>query len=235
MVAAKINNKRLKSEHVTAYSKEEIKAMMNHIDKAYPYCYKTVKSVSQGVYGTLGNTRRKRLGKLLLNKQLKALIILALETGLRREELFNLKVADVQDINETIYVVGKGYKERSVPFTDVAKQAMNTWLWHRDLAQPLDDQCLWIQTTRMLGSAVSYSQFQKWGQLMGDKPVKLHRFRHSFGTVNANAGMPLHILREIMGHSNLAVTSKYINTTADECVEATNLIANARAKMYGII
>lgn len=143
----------------------------------------------------------------------KAAIELMYATGMRVSELVNLKLTDLHMDMGFVRCLGKGQKERIIPFGSKAREALQKYL---DKARPkflknAESNALFL--TR-LGKPMSRQTF--WmvikyyvGQARIKKRVTPHTLRHSFATHLLQRGADLRIVQELLGHVNISTTQIY--------------------------
>ena len=156
-----------------------------------------------------------------------AVLELLYASGLRVSELAGLDIADV-DMNErTVRVLGKGRKERIVPFGGKAARALDAYLASRaGLRGPL-----WCNprggrlTVRSIHTIVRRS-----AQAAGiAQRVSPHTLRHTFATHLLDAGADLRVIQEFLGHSRLSTTQRYTHVGAEQLVRVYDA-AHPRAR-----
>ncbi|SMB78368.1 tyrosine recombinase XerC subunit [Pasteurella testudinis DSM 23072] len=139
-----------------------------------------------------------------------AMMELMYSAGLRLNELQQLNVQDLQSRTRELRVIGKGNKERILPYGRYAAQALQKWLAVRVLFNPEDD-ALFVS---MRGKRITHRAIQKrlevWGQRQG-LPTHLnpHKLRHSFATHMLESSSDLRAVQELLGHANLSTTQIY--------------------------
>jgi integrase len=135
---------------------------------------------------------------------LQDLIVVALATGLRRDELFSLRKEDVDLNHNLVNVDGKGGKFRSVPL-DPASAAYSV------LARLITSRSQWLFHSRMSkGKMRSVDLSLKLAcKEAGIEGVTLHTLRHTFATRLAASGVDLRTMQELMGHSSIKTTMIY--------------------------
>jgi integrase/recombinase XerC len=133
-------------------------------------------------------------------------------TGLRVSELTNLKRADI-DLNESlIRVLGKGKKERIVPFHDKARKLLIKYLAAARKKFKTEQEYIFLNSR---GGKITDRSIERILQrvyrdiMLSDKKVYPHLFRHSFATHLLQQGANLRVIQELLGHSNLSTTEKY--------------------------
>ncbi len=137
---------------------------------------------------------------------LKPLVITALNTGLRRGELFNLKWPDIDFGIRTLTVTGKTAKStrtRHVPLNDAVYGVLSQWR-----SQSEGDGYVFPGRDGGRMDNVSTS----WARLMKDAKIRNFRFhdcRHDFASQLVMAGVDLNTVRELLGHGDIKMTLRY--------------------------
>ncbi|OOF54565.1 tyrosine recombinase XerC [Rodentibacter genomosp. 2] len=140
----------------------------------------------------------------------RAILELMYSSGLRLSELQGLNLNSINTRTREVRVLGKGNKERIVPFGRYASHAIQQWLKVRFLFNPKDEALFVSQ----LGNRISHRSIQKrletWGIRQGlNSHLNPHKLRHSFATHMLEASSDLRAVQELLGHSNLSTTQIY--------------------------
>ncbi len=140
-----------------------------------------------------------------------AMMELMYACGLRLSELSGLNMSDIDWQQQTLNVIGKGQKQRRVPFGKKAKQAINNWKKSRDQMVNKNETALFISSR---GSRISNSSIQKRMKKMAiaqglNTPVYPHMLRHSFASHILESSKDLRAVQELLGHANLSTTQIY--------------------------
>ena len=140
-----------------------------------------------------------------------AMMELMYACGLRLSELSGLNINSLDWQQQTVTVVGKGQKERRVPFGRKAKDAINTWLVQRLSMAGENESALFVSK---LGKRLSNSSIQKRMKQMAVKQglgvnVYPHMLRHSFASHILESSNDLRAVQELLGHANLSTTQIY--------------------------
>jgi integrase/recombinase XerC len=152
---------------------------------------------------------------LPLDRRDRALLELLYATGLRVGELVSLDWRDLDLGARVLRVVGKGGKERMVPFGKPAAQALGTWLadWERlvDLAATGGDEPVFLDRrgTRLGDRSVRRIVDRHTAAAGVPAGVHPHTLRHTFATHMLEEGADLRTIQELLGHSSLATTQRY--------------------------
>jgi integrase/recombinase XerC len=129
--------------------------------------------------------------------------------GIRVSELAGLNLEDLDRSQGWIRVRGKGRKERQVPLTTKAADALESYLSERPVVR--DERAVFLNhrgrrlTTRGISGIVKlYATY-----LAGDPSVHPHSFRHAYATHLLADGADLRAIQELLGHARLSTTQKY--------------------------
>ncbi len=136
--------------------------------------------------------------------------------GLRVSELVGLDLADVDRRQRWLRVHGKGRKERQVPFTSKAAEALERYLAARR-AGP-GEQALLVNHRGTRLSDRSVRRIVKFyaSVLAGDPSLHPHSLRHAFATHLLADGADLRAIQELLGHARLSTTQKYTQLSLTE-------------------
>lgn len=146
----------------------------------------------------------------------KALFELIYSSGLRRNEVTGLKIADIDFFNGIVKVLGKGSKERLVPVTDTALKALKDYLAQRKDPKPQDALFLNKNGTPLTGDGLAYIFKNITIKAGVARRITPHSLRHSFATHLLNNGCDLRSLQEMLGHKSLAATQVYTHVSLDK-------------------
>lgn len=146
----------------------------------------------------------------------KALFELMYSSGLRRSEVTGLRIKDVDFFNGLVKVFGKGSKERLVPVTDAALDAIKTYLACRKNPQPGDALFLNKNGKPLSGDGLAYIFKNTAIASHLARKVTPHSLRHSFATHLLNNGCDLRSLQEMLGHKSLAATQVYTHVSLEK-------------------
>lgn len=142
-------------------------------------------------------------------------------SGLRVSEVVSLNIDDVESI--FLRVVGKGNKERIVPYSYRFKESLTIYL---EKARPFlvknnSEKALFLNNrgTRLTTRGIQYliENYIKLGFL--DEDVSPHSFRHSFATHLLDNGADLRVIQEFLGHESLSTTEIYTSVSMSKLKE----------------
>ena len=134
--------------------------------------------------------------------------------GLRVSELVGLDLDRVRFDEGILRVLGKGSKERLVPFSGMAVQRVQTYLQESrpyltcSKAQPVPALFLNARGGRLSRQSV-HKMVEKAGLRIGIKNLHPHTLRHSFATHLLEGGADLRAIQEMLGHSDISTTQIY--------------------------
>ena len=132
--------------------------------------------------------------------------------GLRVSEAVGLKISGLYPEEGFVRVIGKGSKERLVPFCGMALEAVERYLEVRP--RPYDsasDDVLFLNNKGRQLSRVSMFKMVKRQALVAGigKEISPHTFRHSFATHLVENGADLRVVQEMLGHESITTTEIY--------------------------
>ena len=153
----------------------------------------------------------------------KAIMELFYSTGMRLSELINLDIGSINTKDHLIKVVGKGNKDRLIPFGKRAKFCIENYLKKRALAlkSSFEGTPLFVNSKnqrvpkRTIQRRVSnYIKLVAEGKRLGP-----HILRHSFATHLMNKGADIRAVGDLLGHSNLSSTQIYTHVKPERMRE----------------
>jgi integrase/recombinase XerC len=148
-----------------------------------------------------------------------AMLELLYATGIRVGELVALDVGDVDRERNIVRVLGKGRKERSVPFGHPAARAIDRWLTagRPSLAADGAGAALFVgaRGRRIDQRAVRTLVHRRIAEVPGAPDIGPHGLRHSAATHLLEGGADLRAVQELLGHASLATTQLYTHVTTD--------------------
>ncbi len=149
----------------------------------------------------------------------RAVLELLYATGVRVGELCGLDVDDVDSRRQVVRVLGKGGKERTVPFGDPAGEALDRWRRHgrAALARPGSGAALFLgeRGGRIDPRTVRRAVHRYVAGVPGAPDVGPHGLRHTAATHLLEGGADLRSVQELLGHATLATTQIYTHVSPD--------------------
>jgi len=164
----------------------------------------------------------------------RAMLELFYSTGVRISELVSLKTGDIDRTAQMVKVLGKGGKERLLPFGKKCVEALDKYEKSRSdkiISTKVNSEYLFLNhrgkgiTTRGVRKIIG--KYVTTGNFPGK--VSPHSIRHSFATHLLEGGADLRSIQELLGHASLSTTQKYTHLTIDKLVETYDQ-AHPRAK-----
>lgn len=149
----------------------------------------------------------------------KLLIELLYATGMRRAELVNLQLRNVDLVNGHLKVLGKRNKERIIPMLPSVVVLFNLYVKERALilGSRRADLVFLTKTGNKIYETLVYRVVNHYFSVVSSKVKKSpHILRHTFATHLLNKGADLNSVKELLGHASLASTQVYTHTSIAE-------------------
>ena len=203
--------KRIKPEKkaIKPYSEDYIRNMLNALSQTLLYS----RPGKRDSFHKLSDADRNR-----------AIIYLLLDTGVRASELINLHIHEVDLRNRRIYVLGKGSKERAIPFSSRTGQVV--WKY---LAQRKEETHGDILFVTREGRPLTRSRLLRIINSIGNRAAvyktTVHRFRHTFAVNYLRNGGDAYSLQMMLGHSTMEMVKTYL-ALAQADLDANHLQAS---------
>jgi len=139
-------------------------------------------------------------------------------TGMRRAELIGLKIADADMYNCRFRVMGKGNKERMIPFSDSFKKILEQYLIIRNETFPTTNNDLFLTDKgNLLYPKFVYNIVRRYlSQVTSQAQRSPHTLRHTFATHLTENGADLNAVKTLLGHSSLASTQIYTHNSIEK-------------------
>jgi integrase/recombinase XerC len=158
-----------------------------------------------------------------LGRRDRAILELFYASGLRLSELVGLDMEDMDLRGRLVRVMGKGGKERMVPFNSATERAIRAWL--KDRASILtprkreDPVFVNYRGTRLSSRSVDRLVRRYVAQCSTQFAISPHALRHSFATHLLQRGADLRAIQELLGHARLSTTQRYTHVNAAQLIE----------------
>jgi len=137
-------------------------------------------------------------------------------TGLRKQELINLKYTDLDLENLTLFVrQGKGNKDRIIPISYTLAQTLKKYRDERKRLNKTNPE-FFSSSRGNMGFTVNGLKklIDQMREVSGMK-FSAHKLRHTFATLMLEGGCDIYSLSKMMGHSDLKTTTIYLSASAD--------------------
>lgn len=150
----------------------------------------------------------ERLRDACKNYREKALVEFLVSSGCRLSELISIRTEDVDWINRSVRVIGKGNKQRTVYFSVRARLMLQEYIKRRKGGDYL------FSSHRTPYGQLSGDAVQRTIRIIGSRTKLSHRvhphlLRHTFATHALNAGMDIAVIQQLLGHEDLSTTQIY--------------------------
>jgi len=179
--------------------------------------------------GARASTRRRktiRKPEVLLLERDRAILELLYASGLRVSELTGLNLADIDRKEQMLRVLGKGNKERIIPYGSKAGQALDRYWEIRDrllsnAGSRGDVEAVFLNHEARRLTARSVARIvKKYVRLVNvNWDLHPHSLRHAFATHLLADGADLRAIQELLGHSSLSTTQRYTHASIRQLME----------------
>jgi integrase/recombinase XerC len=170
---------------------------------------------------------------LPLGRRDRAILELFYASGLRLSELVGLGLEDVNLSSRVVRVLGKGGKERIVPFNRSAEAAIRAWLKDREEIVVAGTQLVTRRSRRTADPLFLNYKGSRLSTRSVDRLVRKyvaacstrfgispHALRHSFATHLLERGADLRAIQELLGHARLSTTQRYTHVNSAQLIDA---------------
>jgi integrase/recombinase XerC len=168
-------------------------------------------------------TAASRFEEQLVPRRDRAIFELLYASGLRVSELVGLNYGNVDRAGQMLRVLGKGRKERVVPYGSKAQEALDAYwpLRHEILAHPRvksDPEAVFVNHLggRLSDRSVRYIVKKYCRLANNDWDLHPHSLRHAFATHLLNDGADLRAIQELLGHVSLSTTQRYTQASIQQ-------------------
>ncbi len=138
-------------------------------------------------------------------------------TGMRRAELINLRLENVDLHKQNLKVTGKRNKQRIIPFPERMTDLITEYLHERNRFQTEHSYFFITNSGKQLYPNLVYRTVHKYIALISTQKKKSpHTLRHSYATAMLNNGADINAIKELLGHANLSATQVYTHNTFEK-------------------
>jgi len=159
-----------------------------------------------------------------LSKRDCAILEVLYASGARVSELCGLDLDDIDYSRNTIRVLGKGNKERTIPLGNPAMKALNDWIKNArsEVLSTAKDSAVFlgVRGKRIDQRTVRTIVYEALSALEGVERMGPHALRHSAATHLLEGGADLRTVQEILGHASLATTQIYTHVSTERLQKA---------------
>jgi len=153
----------------------------------------------------------------------KLIVELFYSTGIRRSELIQIKIGNIDFNNETVKVIGKRNKERYIPLIKTVQNSLKNYIKYRDEIETDESSLFLTKKGKKIYDTLVYRIINNYFSSVSSKVKKSpHVIRHSFATHLLNEGADLNSVKELLGHSSLASTQVYTHSSLGKLKEVYN-------------
>jgi len=154
------------------------------------------------------------------------LLMIFYQTGIRLNELINIKESHIDKSKSTIKVLGKGNKERIIPINNALLSEIDRYTIEKNFfIDETQKEFLFIAGKgKKLYPKYVYNVVKKYlGDVSTNERKSPHVLRHSFATHLTNNGADINAIKELLGHASLASTQIYTHNSIDKLKEIHKL------------
>ena len=161
----------------------------------------------------------------------KAMLELMYSSGLRVSELINLERSNISLANQTVKVMGKGFKERKLPIGEIATNTIETYI-NKVRINNVGNKSKYLflnNKGKPITRQYMFKMIQKYALRVGiTKKISPHTLRHSFATHLLENGANLRLVQTLLGHVNISTTQIYTHIDTRRIIDAYDLYMNAK-------
>ncbi|MCD6556760.1 MAG: tyrosine-type recombinase/integrase [Bacteroidales bacterium] len=138
-------------------------------------------------------------------------------TGMRRAELINLSVKDIDLNKQNVKVTGKRNKQRIIPFPVNLSELINKYLMLRKEINTENEFLFLTKTGKKIYPNLVYRTVNKFISFISTQKKKSpHTLRHTYATSLLNNGADINAVKELLGHASLSATQIYTHNTFEK-------------------
>ncbi len=179
--------------------------------------------IPKRITGFIAPSQMKKLSEVAFDSDLEkirsyTITQLFYQCGLRLSELINLKETDINTHAGTLKVLGKGNKERIIPFGQELKQTLTQYLTekHKNITNPSPFFFVTDSGNKLYPVWVQRQIKKTLSSDINTPQKNPHILRHTFATHLMAEGADINAVKELLGHSSLAATQIYTHNTIEQ-------------------
>lgn len=186
------------------------------LEKSLPH-YLTISQVTE-LLATPGKEKKAKQAPSWMAARDRAILELFYSSGLRLSELVGIMVSDLDVLEGTVRVTGKGSRERILP---VGKIALEAIAHYRSLVRITEGPLFINKSKKRISTTAVWQMLKKYLRDAG-LPASLspHSLRHSFATHLLDRGAHLRSVQSLLGHASLSTTQIYTHVTTERLKKA---------------
>jgi integrase len=159
---------------------------------------------------------------------LREIIIFALNTGMRQNEILSLKWSQVDLFRRTATLIETKNKEkRTIPINQTVLEILKS----KDRVRSISGYVFTSQTGSKLDARNLLRAFYAARKKVGLEDVRFHDLRHTFATRLVQAGVNLYVVKELLGHKSLTMTMRYAHHYPESLRHGVEVLDNDGHKM----
>lgn len=213
----------------------EYQLELGHIEKNYMKTVKPAKNkknivAQKGTTMLTANDFKKMLCNIpgttsTIKKRNKAILLIYMNTGMRRDALCQINIADYDRNKKELTIVDKGEKTHVFPLNEEVVNAINDWIDARgSLNKGSDALFVTYQGCRMTGNSI-FNMVEKCSKQALGYSISPHKLRSGLCSILYQETKDIEFVRRTIGHSNVATTQKYIHTEGNERQVASDIMS----------
>lgn len=162
----------------------------------------------------------RKLLNVIDNIRDRLIVELFISTGLRKEELRNIKLKDISE-DMTISIIGKGNKERRVKINKSVEKTLKKYLKERKSDNPY----LFVsKQNNQISSGALNNVIKKYSKKAKLENVTPHTLRHTCGTILYSKTKDIRLVQEYLGHESINTTERYIHMSKDSVSRGSDIL-----------
>jgi len=143
----------------------------------------------------------------------RALLEILFAAGLRLSEAIKLRLCDVSIERRILRCLGKGNKERQVPFSQSAADSLARYIRAEHPVARNLSSIIFLNQRQPLNRQFGWALVKRYAAQAAIPQIKPHTLRHTFATSLLNRGMPTRIVQELLGHASVSTTEIYLSVS----------------------